>query len=394
MGADVTISEYLPQRGLPSADYCSHETFALECAQIFFRQWICVGREQCLPSAGSFITPEVGGESLLITRGISGELHGFYNVCRHRGSLLCEGSGRVSRFIRCPYHGWAYGLDGHLAGTPHVHEDEGFDRADYPLLPVHVDAWAGFLFVNLDQDPPPLLDALRHDPEEPLQFERYGMGDLRTAHSITYEVAANWKIVIDNYNECLHCPTVHPELTALVPVYRQGRVEEDGSSWGVHLTPGATSFTRTGRSSLPPLPGITAEDRQSYYGCHLFPTMLLNFNSDCVRTSLLIPRRPDHTTIVSEFLVPEEVMGHSDLDLSDIIAFGDLTARQDYEVCERVQRGVRSRAFTAAIHPSPDRLLSAFKERYLSVRDGSAHREGVDRRRDTGDGGTPGRRIG
>jgi glycine betaine catabolism A len=392
MGTDVTASEHAAQRGLPSADYYSHETFILECERIFFRRWICVGRTQCLPSTGSFITPEVGGESVLVTRDRAGILHGFYNVCRHRGSLLCEGSGRVGHFIKCPYHGWAYGLDGHLAGTPHVLEDNGFARADYPLLPVNVDTWAGFVFVSLDQDPPRLLDALRHDPEDPLQFERYGLSDLRTAHTIIYEVAANWKILVDNYNECLHCPTVHPELTALVPVYRHDQVEEDGS-WGVHLTHGATSFTRTGRSSLPPLPGTTAEDRHSYYGCHLFPTMLLNFNSDCVRTSLLIPRRPDHTTIVSEFLVTQEIIDRPDVDLSDIVEFGDLTARQDYRVCERVQRGVRSRAFTAAVHPTPDRLLHDFEERYLAARDDAGHIDTVGRHRAMRDGETSRRRI-
>jgi Rieske 2Fe-2S family protein len=250
-----------------------------------------------------------------------------------------------------------------------VRADEGFDRDERPLWDVHVATWEGFVFVNASADPPPLLDVLRDDPEEPMQFERYGMGELRIGSAATYDTAANWKIVIDNYNECLHCPSVHPELVTLIPVYRRGTTVEDPESWGVMLREGATSLTRSGLSSLPPLPGIEGEDRHRYYGCHIFPNLFLDLTSDNVTYDILLPDGPGRTLDTGGYLLHPDTLA-TDPDLSDIIEFGDLVSRQDIAVCERAQMGVGSRAFAEGGTLVPkDRDLGWFRDRYLEIMD-------------------------
>src|SRR5262249_30706039 len=151
----------------------------------------------------------------------------------------------------------SYGFDGRLIGTPMVAEDE-VDRDAHGLWPVAVDTWAGFLFVNFSDDPEPLVDALAAEPESPIPYERFGpLGELRVGHRTAVDVAANWKVHVENFNECLHCPTVHPELVAVVPAYKRGDVLEDGrDDGGVAIIDAGTSFTRNGKSALPVMPGF------------------------------------------------------------------------------------------------------------------------------------------
>lgn len=369
MTDEANDHEYTPQPSLPGFRYASADVFEAECDRIFFRHWMCIGREEEVARPGDVLVRGFANESFLITRDLEGALHGFYNVCRHRGTRLMLESGPVNKVIRCPYHAWTYSLDGTLMGTPNVRAGEGFDRSGHPLWEVRVETWAGFVFLNASTEAPPLLDVLRDDPEEPMQFERYAIQDLRIGHATSYpSIAADWKMLIDNYNECLHCPTVHPELVALVPVYRKGMVEEDPDSWGVTLRNGATSFTLSGRSSLPPLPGITDEDRCRYYGCHVFPNLFIDLTSDSVTYDILLPEGPGVTTDVGGYLFHPDVLESEGFDPSEFIAFGELVTRQDIDVCERAQLGMSSRAYAAGgVLPYQDRGLHWFAERYLGA---------------------------
>jgi phenylpropionate dioxygenase-like ring-hydroxylating dioxygenase large terminal subunit len=353
---------------MPGRDYHAEEVFDLEREKIFHDGWVCVGREELLANPGDFVTREVMGESILIVRTKDGELKGFYNVCRHRGTRLCDDDGQMKSVIKCPYHSWTYSFDGELLGTPNVHPDEGFDKTQYPLWNVALDVWEGFLFVHLGENPPSLLDWLRNDPDDPLQFERYRVKDLRIGKRITYDVQANWKIVMENYNECLHCPSVHPELVSIVPIYRKGEVIEKEGWVGNTLIEGGTSFTFDGTSKLPPLPGIDDIDRHAYYGFALFPTLLINYHSDCVMTYQLWPVSPDRTIVVSEFLFMPETIESADFDPSEVVDFWDLVSRQDWVICERAHVGTRSKAYTSGVFPKQDGLLHEFTERYLKVR--------------------------
>ena len=365
-------AEWTPQPTLPGADYHDPAVYEAERRSIFHGVWNCVGREERLAEPGDFITEDLAGESIIVARTERGDLRAYFNVCRHRGTRLADGCGHVRKVFRCPYHAWTYDLDGELVGTPNVHEDEGFDKANYPLWSVRVETWAGFVFVNLSPDAPSLREWLASDPDDPLWFDKYRVENLRVGRSITYEVAANWKILIENFNECLHCPTVHPELVQLVPIFRKGEVEERNGWWGNSLGEGIGSFTKTGASGLPTLPGIDATDVSTYYGFHVFPNLLLNFMPDCVMYYLLLPRGPEHTTIVSDYLFhPETIDGVEGFGekAEEIVRFWDMVSLQDWSVCEREQTGVRSRSYArGGVYPFQDRLLKAFNDRYQRIR--------------------------
>jgi len=356
--------------GLPGRDYHSPEIYELEKERVFFRNWFCVGREEQLPNAGDFLTEEVAGESLIVTRTREGELRAFYNVCSHRGTKLCERrSGHVNRQFVCPYHLWSYGLDGRLLKLPNVRDDDSIDREKYGLKSIAIDSWDGMIFVNLAEDPRPLLDQLKAEAGEPLSWERYRVGELRVGHRIVYEVRANWKIIHDNYNECLHCPSVHPGLAKIVPIYRRGQVlDDERGDGGVTLGEGLNTFTDSGRTRLPELPGLSEIDRRSYYGYSIFPNVLMNLLATGVMSYTLYPCAADHTTVVSEYLFRPEVIADDGFDCSDMVKFLDQVSVEDWTVCEKVQQGIRSRGYARGIYPREDSILRDFAERYLAER--------------------------
>jgi glycine betaine catabolism A len=360
--------------GLPGRDYHGREIFELEKERIFFHGWFCVGRQEQLPNPGDFLTQEIADESVIVIRTKDGDIRAFANVCRHRGTrLLEEPSGHVKNAIVCPYHAWTYSTEGRLVGTPNVHAEDGLPRNEYGLWPVTLQAWEGFLFVSFSPQPSPLLEELSKDPDGPLDYGRYRVSDLRAARTIVYEVEANWKILIDNFNECLHCPTVHPELVKIVPLYRKGIVlDPNRNDGGVTLADGLYTFTIDGTSKLPQLPDLADIDRRTYYGYAVFPNLLVNLFSTGVMAYTLYPRSPSHTTVVSDYLYRPETIEEESFDPNDMVEFLDLVSRQDWDVCERAQRGVRSRFFTRGVYPPQDALLHRFAERYLESRGPSA----------------------
>jgi Rieske 2Fe-2S family protein len=354
---------------LPGRDYHATEVFDLERERIFARNWFYAGRAEGLDEPGDFVAVDVAGESVIVVRTKDDELRGFYNVCRHRGSRLCDdASGTMKGAIKCPYHAWAYSFDGRLIGTPNVAKDE-VDRDSLSLWPVSVDTWQGFLFVHLDPDPMPLEESLREHPDSPLSFARFNLDGLRIGHQTVNEVQANWKILIDNYNECLHCPTVHPELVAVIPGFRGGAVyDADRPDGGMAIVGGGNSFTSTGRSDLPLLPSMSAADETSLYGCTVYPNMFIDVTGTGAISTVLLPRAPGHTTVITEYLFEPEVIAADGFDPTEIVDFVELVAGQDYVVCERVQRGTGSRAFTHGVLAEKDSLLNGFYSRYLAQR--------------------------
>ena len=370
----LRVTKPMIRPGLPGRDYHGQEIFELEKERIFFHGWFCVGRQEQLPNPGDFLTQEVADESVIVIRTKDGDIQAFANVCRHRGTrLLEEPSGHVKNAIVCPYHAWTYSTEGRLVGTPNVHAEDGLPRNEYGLWPVALQAWEGFLFVSFSSQPSPLLEELSKDPDGPLDYGRYRVGDLRAARTIVYEVEANWKILIDNFNECLHCPTVHPELVKIVPLYRKGIVvDPNRDDGGVTLADGLYTFTIDGTSKLPQLPDLADIDRRTYYGYAVFPNLLVNLFSTGVMAYTLYPRSPSHTTVVSDYLYRVETIEEESFDPNDMVEFLDLVSRQDWDVCERAQRGVRSRFFTRGVYPPQDALLHRFAERYLASRGPSA----------------------
>jgi phenylpropionate dioxygenase-like ring-hydroxylating dioxygenase large terminal subunit len=360
--------QWRPRPTLAGADYASDAVFAEERERIFFAGWYCVGRSEEVPTTGDYLVRDVVGESVFVVRNRAGELRAFYNVCAHRGTKLLDDEpacGHLGKAFKCPYHAWSYDLEGRLIGTPNVHEDEQFERSDYPLHSIGVGEHAGFVFVSLAEAPRPLDEALRDSNETITDFERYQMADLRVARRIVYEVAANWKIVVENYNECLHCPTIHPELVSVVPMYRFGEVwDGETRDGGNPMKDGATSFTVSGTSGLPKFPDLLPEDYGMYYGVFQFPNLMVNLHPDSVMTYLIEPHGPAATTVTSEFLFRPEAIADPAFNPEPTVELWDLISRQDWSVCERAQIGVSSRSFRTGVFPRKDRLLFDFNERW------------------------------
>ena len=372
------------ERTLSRRAYFDDEVFRLECERIFSREWYCVGRADAVPAAGDYTVVVVAGESVLLVRGADDVLRGFFNVCRHRGcELVLTGeqrtvedprgpSGHFPGAIRCPYHSWTYTLDGALRAAPFLEEDADFSRGDLPLHPVGVDAWGGFVFVNLT---PAAAAAegrtlLAQLGEAPARVARYPLATLRTARRIVYEVAANWKVMLENYNECYHCAGVHPELCAIVPAFKhRGGSELDWES-GIPHRPGAWTFTESGTSSRMPFADLDADERVRHKGELIYPNFMLSLSADHVAAFTLWPCSPTRTTIACDFLFDPAEMAKPDFDPSDAVNFWDLVNRQDWAICEGVQRGMRSRVFEHGYY-APMESWSLDIRRYVRDRLGS-----------------------
>jgi glycine betaine catabolism A len=369
------------ERTLHRDAYFADEIWRRERTAIFESEWVCVGRAEEIPDPGDYLLLELAGESLILVRTRTGEIRGFYNVCRHRGCRLvldprerpaAEGTGPSGRFggaIRCPYHAWTYTLEGELRTAPFLDEETGFSRADFPLHPVGVDGWGGFLFVHLEPgraggQGSTLLRQLGGVPE---RLGRYPLAALRTARRIRYDVAANWKVMLENYNECYHCAGVHPELCKVVPAFR----ERGGATldWerGVPHREGAWTFTHSGTTTRAPFPGLSDEERTRHKGELVYPNLLISLSADHVAAFTLWPAGPERTTVVCDFLFHPEEMARPGFDPTDAIEFWDLVNRQDWTICEGVQRGMRSRRFEYGYY-APMESWSLDIRRYIRER--------------------------
>jgi len=346
------------QKSLPSEYYDSFEIFAQEKEKIFCQEWFCAGREEQLLHPGDHLVLEVAGESIFVVRTKEGEIKAHYNVCRHRGARLVPAneherpdgvklSGGVlgTTGIRCPYHQWTYGLDGCLLNAPSAKEGDGFCKAEFSLYPVGVETWGGFVFVNLSPE-----SASRDSKTLRTQFgdaidrvKRYPLQDLRIAQRISYDVEANWKIVLENYNECYHCGGVHPELCEVVPAFRQQG--GSGLEWerGIPHKEGAVTFTWTGKTNRAPFRGLNDDEKVRHKGELIYPNLMLSLACDHAAAFSLWPLSPDRTQIYCDFLFHPDEMAKTDFDPRDCVDFWDLVNRQDWEICKRVQQGIHSR---------------------------------------------------
>ncbi|HEX5018474.1 MAG TPA: aromatic ring-hydroxylating dioxygenase subunit alpha [Actinomycetes bacterium] len=354
---------------LPAEFYYSQEQYDAEREQIWFENWVYIGRSDTVSEPGQFRVVDVAGESILVTRNEQGELRAFYNVCSHRGSRLCEEpEGTTKAVFQCPYHAWCYDLNGKLVVTPRVGEDE-VDRSQLGLKPVYIDEWQGFLFVNLSYDEPESLrDSFDRPYGSPLRFERHELHRLVTVRQTESVVAANWKILVENYGECLHCPIVHPELVEIVPTYRSGdtgdRTRVDG---GVLVTTGGTSYSNQSKPRPFVLPGMTEEQAHSIYGCGVFPNMFIDVAGSNVVATRLVPEGPTQTRVLTDYLFIPEDVATDDFDPEPVVEFCELVAGQDYAVSERVQRGITSRGFKHGVYPARDEYVHLFNEHYRAV---------------------------
>lgn len=338
---------------LPSKYYLKKKLYKIELNNIFLKEWICVGRQEQLKKPGDHQVLEVFGESVLLLRNEANELKAHYNVCRHRGARLCpagddddsvlalEGGVVGKRSIICPYHAWTYSLDGQLTQAPHMSAQEGFDKGKVQLHPVGVRCWAGFVFLNLTPDQAPDFNEVISGPAE--RLKRYPLADLCVARSIHYDVKANWKVLCENYNECYHCGPVHPELCRIVPSFREAGGADLDWERGVPHREGADTFTFNGTSSRRSFHGLNEDELVRHKGELVYPNLLLSLAREHVAFYILYPMGPGRTKIECHFLFEPQEMEKSDFDPSDAVDFWHLVNQQDWAICERVQKGMRSR---------------------------------------------------
>ncbi|HEX9431758.1 MAG TPA: aromatic ring-hydroxylating dioxygenase subunit alpha, partial [Burkholderiales bacterium] len=333
------------EAGLPAAWYYDPAHYQRELEAFWYARWVVAAREEEVPNAGDWRVARIGTQSLVVVRDEGGQLRAFHNTCRHRGSILCtEEHGNFARKrIVCPYHSWTYDLAGQLVATPRRMETPDFHLADFPLYPVAVSTWGGFIFLNLAGREAELLDVGNWD----VQFKRYRLGELRIGKRIVADVQANWKLLAENFSECFHCPPVHPELCRVVTAYR------DAGAWGLRgpeskgeYAAGAETLTLDGRARLPAIAGLTEEERRTIYvPAMLPPGLFLNVQPDYVNAHLMFPTGPQSVRIVYDWLFEPERLPLAAEDLEHYVALWDITNRQDARNCEWQQQGMQSREF-------------------------------------------------
>lgn len=329
---------------LDVAAYTDRTVWERERERIWFGQWVLVGREHDVAATGDRLLVDLAGESVIVLRDHDGALHAFYNVCRHRGAELIDRSstpcGNVGPSLRCPYHAWSYGYDGALRRAPFL---DGHDElSDLRLHALAVDTWGGFVFVHAD---PPVRSLARQLGDIPDRIRNYPLSDLRRGARLHYEVAANWKVIAENYNECYHCGPVHPELCDLVPAFRHGG---GGLEWpdGIPHRDGAWTFTTTGTSDRAPFPDLDEIERVRHKGELVYPNLLLSLSAEHVAAFRLIPHGPASTSVECDLLFHPDALADPAFDPSDVVGLWDPVNRQDWSICESVQRGMGSRAWS------------------------------------------------
>lgn len=330
---------------LPRAAYLDPAWFERERRAIWSREWVYAGRLGDL-ATGSMRRVTVAGENLILCRDSAGKVTAFHNTCRHRGAELCaEDSRPMGRLITCPYHAWAYATDGRLVSVAHATPSADFRKEDHGLYSVRVHLWNGFVFLCLAEDPPEFRPDLGVHA-----LDNWPMADLVTGHRLEKVLDCNWKVFWENYNECLHCPGIHPELSEMVPIYRKGIMSaQEAPDWSPNdapdpvLRPGARTWTVDGQTCGPEFPGLSDRERANAHNfVTLYPTMFIVAHVDYVRAVSLMPLAPEKTRLTAEWLFLPETLAQPGFDLAHVTDFATTVLLQDGAACEMNQRGLRS----------------------------------------------------
>jgi Rieske 2Fe-2S family protein len=348
---------------LPRRFYADSEFYQRELERFYFTRWICAGRADQILSAGDYFTRTLADESVIVARDGSGGIGAFFNVCRHRGTRLTETShGHFVERIQCPYHAWTYDLQGRLVAAPHMPPD--FCKEEYPLHRPGCDVWDGHIFVNLSAArpaPPALVDQLA---DLPARFAAYRMADLRLGRRIVYDVKANWKLIVLNFNECLHCPTLHPALNRLHHYLGADNVRPTAGYCGgaMGFKEGVETMSVDGKRRRACLPGLTDAQKQEVAYFSIYPNFLISLHPDYMMTHTLWPRAHDRTEIICEWHFHADEMAKPGFQIDDAIEFWDLTNREDWWIAEQSQAGINSRVYTPGPYSEREELLWSFDE--------------------------------
>jgi Rieske 2Fe-2S family protein len=327
---------------LPGAAFTDDEVLHWELDRIFAREWVCAGHVDQLRETGQYLMVELDRASVVLVAGEDVTPRAFLNSCRHRGARLVYTPEGTLRRLRCSYHAWTYDWDGSLQIAPFTEGLEDFDRGCFGLHPVRLAVVEGLVLLDLSGEAPPPelhIGSLRE------HLARYRTGDLRRAGRLVYDVEANWKVIVENYSECLHCPGVHPELNRLSH-YLTGESYTGPGAWcggSMTLAPEAETMARDGGHGRPAIAGV---DERAVLYFALFPNALVSLHPDYVMLHTLWPRGAGRTEIVCEWFFEPETMDAPGFDPSDAIDFWDQVNREDWHVCRLTQLGMGVPGFT------------------------------------------------
>lgn len=318
-------------RTLPSSWYVDARFAVAEDRWVFAQTWSYAGDGRVLRSAGDHLRAVVAGQPILVVRDDEGHLRAFYDVCRHRGGPLGVKPG-TRCVLQCRYHGWTYRLDGSLRGVPDFDYVELFDRRDYGLLPVQVEEWEGFVFVHLGSPGAPLAEELAGITR---RIQPWRLGTKHFAHRVSYEIACNWKVYVDNFLEGYHLPIVHPELSRLLD-YR-AYVTETAGLYSLQFSPFGTDEHIYGDAGDP------GGGRAFYYFVH--PNFMLNILPGRLQTNLVTPLGPTRCRVDFAYYYDDVASSGARDRLEADLRSSDLTQLEDIEICEAVQRRLSSWAY-------------------------------------------------
>lgn len=341
---------------LPAKWYYDPGHYAREVQSIWQRTWLYVCHTDALREPLTYRTMEIGDQNIVVVRSTEGELRAFHNTCRHRGSILCtEREGRLkSKLIVCPYHQWSFAAsDGSLIRTSSYKEPEGFDKADYPLFPVAIAEWRGCIMINLNPDA--RWDTPQAFNRTPENLANYPLEDMVVGHVWRKVMHCNWKTFWENFNECLHCPNVHPELGKLVPLFTRRIVNpRDLPGWQAHegtddpkfrggLNNGVGTWSMDGSAQNHVIKTLNDKDLATGYTyATSLPSVFIGGYPDHIRIVRLLPLGPEKTELVSEWLFEKETLNAPNYDISNVVDFAKLVMDQDLAACELNQRGLHA----------------------------------------------------
>ena len=325
---------------MPPWCYTSPAFYRREVERIFTKVWNFVGREDRIPKPGDYFTLEFVGIPLVVVRDGAGSVRAFANTCRHRGSLVAQGEGNCRAF-KCPYHSWVYGLTGELLSAPEMEETKGFDARNYGLIPLRLELWAGFLFVNFDDKAPPLS---QHLGNLPAVLASHRFEEMVCVRRKEYDLACNWKIYVENAMEAYHVPTVHRSTLQR----QKGDVPEveaaEGQWVGLFKEHQGSRALLTGDEGFPPIPTLAGKMARGSLYPLIYPSTMFGCTIDCMWWLELHPRGPDRTHLVVGSCFPEAVVARPDFGalVGSYYKRWDISIPEDNAVSELQQRGLAS----------------------------------------------------
>ena len=337
----AALAPFGQSRMLPRAAYVDPAVFEWEQRNIF-SGWICVGHADDLDGVSTQRAVGTGANGVLLVHGDDGVIRAFANTCRHRGhELLACGESAKRRGIVCPYHSWSYRLDGRVRNAPGFTDTDGFEPEKFGLAELRLVNWHGWLFTDPSGED---ADFSEHVAGLEQVVGPYRPEDLTIVDRHSYELATNWKVIAENYQECYHCSTIHPELSRISPPTSGENLELAGSWMGgwMSIIEGAETMSLTGKSGGVAIQGLSEHELRSVMYLVGYPNLLVSLHPDYVMTHLMTPLAVDRTHVECAWAFPKDVAAQPDFDPSYAVDFWDLTNRQDWAACESVQRGLSS----------------------------------------------------